>query len=439
MRARLILLVAATSSLVLVAFLVPLALLVRTAAADRALSAAIVDVQALAPLVATLDETALARAMDATTADGGRPMTVFLPNGHVVGLPAPVTDAVRQAGGGQSLTAQVPGGREVVVAVAGLPGGTAVIRTFVPDRELHAGVTRSWLVLGLLGLGLLVVTGVVAAQLARTITRPLTAVANVSHRLAHGSLGARAADDGPPEVRQVSAGLNLLAGRITELLAQERSTVADLSHRLRTPLTALRIDVESLADTRSRDRLIADLDAVERTVDDVIREAGRPVRDGVAVCSDATAVVADRVRFWSVLAEEQGRPVRVALPDAPVAVRVGAEDLAACVDALIGNVFAHTPEATAFQVTLWPLELGGARLCLADDGAGMPADAAPRRGNSGGGSTGLGLDIVARTAARAGGSVRVERSSSGGAQITVELGPPQVLPVRSHRDRRMLP
>ena len=99
--------------------------------------------------------------------------------------------------------------------------------------------------LGLLGLGLLAVSLLVADLLARRLTRPLSEVAAVSHRLAHGDLDARAGVDGPPEVRQVSAGLNLLAGRITELLAQERATVADISHRLRTPLTALRIDVES--------------------------------------------------------------------------------------------------------------------------------------------------------------------------------------------------
>src|SRR6476646_1481637 len=102
MRARLRLLVGATSSLVLVAFLVPLALLVRTAASDRALSTAIVDVQALAPAVATADEAAVTQIGESAQAAGGRPMTVFLPSGDVVGVPAPVSAAVRQASTGQS-------------------------------------------------------------------------------------------------------------------------------------------------------------------------------------------------------------------------------------------------------------------------------------------------------------------------------------------------
>jgi signal transduction histidine kinase len=439
MRARLILLVAATSSLILVAFLVPLAILVRASAADRALSAAIVDVQALAPTVATAEEDALAQTVEAANASSARSLTVFLPNGRVLGEPAPTSAAVAQAATGHSLTAEVPEGREIAVAVLGLPEGTAVIRTVVTDAELTQGVGRSWLVLALLGLGLLLLSTVVADRLARTLTRPITAAANASYRLAQGALGARAPDEGPPEVRQVSAGLNLLAGRITELLAQERATVADLSHRLRTPLTALRIDVESLPDARDRDRLAADLDAIERTVDDVIREAERPVREGVAASCDAAAVIADRVYFWSALAEEQGRPVQVTGPAGPLPVRLSEEDLAACIDALIGNVFAHTPEGTAFGVGLVPRPHGGAALVVSDSGPGLAGTAAMGRGVSGAGSTGLGLDIVTRTAARSGGSVHIGRSAAGGAEVTVELGPPAAKAIRSHRDQRVIP
>ena len=440
MRLRLIALVGATSSVVLVAFLVPLAILVRSAAADRAVSAAIVEVQALAPVVAmAADEAVLRQAVDAVNADSAHPMTVFLPDGRTLGAPASRSAASAQAATGQSLTATSGGGREVLVAVGGLPSGTAVIRTFVPRDELTAGVLRSWLVLGLLGVALLTVSMLVADQLARTLVRSLSSMANVSYRLAHGSLGARAADEGPPELRQVGAGLNYLAARINELLAQERATVADLSHRLRTPLTALRIDLESLVDAQTRTRLIADLDAVDKTVDDVIREAGRPARDGGGVSCDAVAVVGFRTEFWSVLAEEERRHVHTQLPAGPLPVGLSAEDLSTCIDALIGNVFAHTPEGTAFRVSLAPRPGGGAVLVVSDDGTGMPSAPALERGFSGRGSTGLGLDIVSRSADRAGGRVPQGASPTGGAEVTVELGPPTPPVVRSHRDRPVAP
>lgn len=443
MRARLRLLVGATSSLVLVAFLVPLALLVRTAAADRALTAAIVEAQSLAPAVVTTDESELPRVVATTNDIANHKMTVFLPDGHVFGEPVARSANIDAAAQGQSFSAETAGGREVVVAVSGLSDGTAVIRTFVPNAELGAGVGRSWLVLGLLGLGLLAMSVLIADWLGRSLTRPLSAVAAVSYRLAQGSLGARAADDGTPEVRQVSAGLNQLAGRISELLAQERATVADLSHRLRTPLTALRIDVESLTDAQTRARLVADLDAVDRTVDDVIRLADRPSRTGIAVSCDATAVVRERVHFWSVLAEEERRHVGVILADRPTPVRVSEADLSACVDALIGNVFAHTPAGSPFEIYLAAAAGGpagpgggGATLTVSDSGPGMP-DSAVQRGASGAGSTGLGLDIVARTAEAAGGVIEISRSRTGGARVSVSLGPPLPPIVRSHRELRL--
>ncbi|GAA1824381.1 HAMP domain-containing histidine kinase [Planosporangium flavigriseum] len=424
MRTRIILLVAATTSLVLVAFLVPLALLVRSTAADRAVSSAIVELQALAPLVSTVDSRTLELAVTRTNAANPHRLTVFLPDGTVIGAAAPRSDAVTLASTGRSLTAEATGGREVLVAVSGLSDGTAVIRTFVSDAELQRGVGRAWLVLCVLGLGLLIVSVAVAHQLARNLTRPLTAVAEVSHRIAQGDLAARAELSGPPEVHQVSAGLNLLAGRIDELLARERENVVDLSHRLRTPLTALRIDAESLRDPDDRERITADLDAVQRTVDAIIRTARRPVRhDIVATCS-AREVVAERVAFWSALAADEQRPVEIDLPPDPLPVRAGADDLAACLDALLGNVFAHTPEGCGMWIYLAPGQHGGAELVVADNGPGLQGPLALQRGHSGSGSTGLGLDIVRRVAAASGGSLALGQTPGGGATVTVEFGPP---------------
>jgi signal transduction histidine kinase len=191
-----------------------------------------------------------------------------------------------------------------------------------------------------------------AAAEARSLVRPLAALAQASDRLAAGELSARAAVTGPPEVRRAGAGLNRLAVRIGELLAHERETVADLSHRLRTPLTALRIDAESLRDGAEMERLLADVGAVERTVSEIIREARRPGRGGAEVICDAARVVAERAAFWWPLAEDQDRRMTVEVSREPVPVLVAADDLATCVDNLLGNVFAHTPEGAGFAVRL---------------------------------------------------------------------------------------
>jgi signal transduction histidine kinase len=423
MRLRIILLVLATSSLILVSFMLPLALLLRTFAAERATGSATAQAQWLAPLVATLAPDDLRLTIARMNAqDAGEPTTVFLPGGDVLGIPAPRTANVKLAMLGRSRTARVAGGEEIVVSVQGLPGGTAVIRTFVPDARLRQGVSHEWLLLGLIGVGLLALSVAVSAQLARSLQLPLAAVAKASELLADGDLSARAPPAGPPEVRQVSTGLNRLAARIGELLAHERETLADLSHRLRTPLTALRIDAESLRDEAEMNQLIADVDELTRTVNEIIREARRPSAAGGRVACDAVDVVRERTAFWQALAEDQDRYMALEIDADWLPVRVPAQDLAACIDILLENVFAHTPEGAAFGVRLTARANGGAWLTVADDGPGFAGDYAAR-GTSGAGSTGLGLDIARRIAESSGGSLTVGRSPRGGAAITLALGP----------------
>jgi signal transduction histidine kinase len=173
---------------------------------------------------------------------------------------------------------------------------------------------RAWPLLLGLGLLVLVLSVALADRLARSLVRPLADVARAADRLAAGDLSARAELAGPPEVRRAGAGLNKLARRIGDLLAHERETIADVSHRLRTPMTALRIDAESLGDHTERPQVLADLDALERTVDQVIREARRPAPDSRGAC-DAAAVVAQRTAFWLPLAETNGGTPPSAYPE----------------------------------------------------------------------------------------------------------------------------
>ncbi len=434
MRRRLTLLVAATTSLVLIAFIVPLGYLVREVAADRAVGAATRKAEALAPVVATVDRSVLRLTLSQVAAGGAGkyPLTVFLPDGAVLGVPAARSSGVDLAAQGRSLVVDTGDGREILVAVQGVDGGTAVVRTFVSSGVLHEGVLRAWAVLAVLGVALLALGLVLADRLAQNMVRPMADLAGVSHRLGTGDLEARVRPSGPPELRDVGRSLNHLAGRIGELLAHEREGVADLSHRLRTPLTTLRLDSEALRDAEESARLSADVDALSRTVDEVIHEARRPVREGVGAACDAAVVTRGRVEFWSALAEEEHRSMTVEIPESSVPVRVSEGDLVAVLDALLGNVFAHTPPGTSLAVRLFgvpgvPHSAGaGARLVVSDDGAGFgdPGTDPTQRGESSAASTGLGLDIVRRTADASGGYVTTGASRSGGAEVTVVLGAP---------------
>src|SRR5205814_5588647 len=104
---------------------------------------------------------------------------------------------------------------------------------------------------------------------------------------------------------------------IDELIAEERETIADLSHRLRTPLTALRLDAEALSEPFDAERIGSHVGELERTLTAVIHAARRPEREGRMPSCDATAVAGERIAFWSALTDDQQRAGTVDLPDEP--------------------------------------------------------------------------------------------------------------------------
>ncbi|NDZ99914.1 hypothetical protein G3I28_11315, partial [Streptomyces sp. SID10116] len=193
-------------------------------------------------------------------------------------------------------------------------------------------------------------------------------------------------------------------------------------------------DAETLSDPDEAHRIAADVSALERSVDDVIRKARRPLRE--APRADLAAVARERTAFWAPLAEDQSRTVHTDTPDAgvPVPVPVPADELAAALDALIGNVLDHTPHGTAFSLTVRRTPDGRAELTVADEGPGFPdPGAAPDRGTSGAGSTGLGLDIARRTAEEAGGTFTTGPAAPGsGARVTLAFPLPLTPPPRAH-------
>lgn len=424
MRRQVVLLVTATTLLVLLAFLVPLAVLLRTLAADRALADASREAQGIAALVAVTEPDQLEAAVVVVNQRGTRRIGVLLPSGQQLGAPDQGTAAAQQlAKEGQSFTAEVAHGRQVYVPVD-TGAGRAVVWDFVPEPLLRKGVTAATAVAVALGVGLLLITVVLADRLARGTVRPVRGMAATALALGHGDLSARAPVEGPREVREVGHALNLLAERIGELLHAEREVVADLSHRLRTPLTALRLDLDAVSDPALRQRLLDDMDEVQRHLDGLIHEARRQVRTGVQVVCDAGEVVRDRTGFWSVLFEDQERPFAVDVAPGPHPVRLAAEDLGAAVDALLQNTLLHTPGGTAVEVRVVQGADGRSVVTVSDAGPGIPAEATAR-GHSTAGSTGLGLDIARRTAEASGGRMALGTRPGGGAELTLELGPPR--------------
>jgi signal transduction histidine kinase len=447
MRRRILLLVVGMTTLVVLAFAVPLALLIRHVVYQDAVNATSDEANRVAnylrsnivpPTAADIsaylqEYRSSKRSTSVLLPSGAGSLGVAPPDDHdlpaVTPLDARAPDATRN-GPPQATAISWHGGKLVQLPVLTGPQGDRdgdhspqfVVRVFASDDQLNSGETGWLLLLVGVSIGLLALGAVLGELLTRRIIRPLTYTAQTAHQLSVGDTAARAPTDGPREVAEVGSALNRLADRIDQLIAEERETVADLSHRLRTPLTALRLDAEALRDPAEAERVGQHVSTVERTLTAVIHAARRPQREGRLPSCDATEVVAARVAFWSALADDQNRQLSVELPAEPLLVRAGSDDLAAAVDALLENVFAHTPEGTPFSVALVRTDTG-ARLTIADTGPGIPSHAL-LRGRSDRGSTGLGLDIARRSAEAAGGALHVASGPSGGAVVTLELAAP---------------
>ncbi|MET7573805.1 HAMP domain-containing sensor histidine kinase [Streptomyces sp. NPDC005492] len=424
----------AIAAMVVVAFAVPLGLVIKEMARDRAFSNAEREAAAVAPALSiTTDrdqlEKVVASAGSTSGADAG--MAVHIPAGD--GKAA--VDIGRQRAAdkdiatvrkvGRASTTEVPGGSTLLQPVALSSGEISVVEVYVPESEVTNGVGTAWAVLAGVGLALIVGSVAVADRLGVRMVQPAQRLVEGAHELGEGKLGARVPEEGPTELRLAAVAFNSMADQVVQLLANERELAADLSHRLRTPLTVLRLNAASLGDGPAAEQTRTAVAQLEREVDTIIRTAreAKPqtVAAGPGAGCDAAEVVRERMRFWSALAEDEGRKVRVAGVERPVRIPVARADLVAALDALLGNVFRHTPEGTAFAVDVHNGE-DAVIMLVSDAGSGIrdPEAAMARgRGSGSAGSTGLGLDIVRRLAESTGGDVRIGSSVLGGTEVRI--------------------
>ncbi|MFI1248411.1 ATP-binding protein [Streptomyces anulatus] len=427
----------AVTAMVVIAFAVPLGLVIREMASDRAFSDAERQAAMIAPTLSiTTDRAELTRAVLSTEpGDRGR-LAVHVPaEGGALAIgtrrATPKDVATVRKAGRASIT-EVTGGFALLQPTA-LGTGVAVVEVFVPEDEVSHGVATAWLMLAGVGVALIVGSVAVADRLGVRMVQPAQRLAGAAQDLGEGRLGTRVPEEGPTELRSAAVAFNSMADQVVQLLANERELAADLSHRLRTPLTVLRLNAASLGEGPAAEQTRAAVQQLEHEVDTIIRTAReqRPQPQGgqTGAGCDASEVIRERMGFWSALAEDEGRKVRLAGVDRTVRIPVARPELAAALDALLGNVFRHTPEGTAFSVDVH-LSGDAVIVLVSDAGPGISdPKAALARGASGRdaasgsvGSTGLGLDIVRRVAESTGGDLRIGRSVLGGTEVRIWIG-----------------
>lgn len=442
MRRRILTLTVGLTTVVILAFAVPLAFLVFRSVESTALDTARAEAQAVAAFISGgPPEGVIAQRLSHERDEHGLAIWVRTPTDTILGnQPAGVSVSALSdpdADGDGHLGDVSLGGVDdlsngsVTAVYTSTTAGRWTVYTYLTEGELHSGLTLRWSILSGVTVALLAASVVAGEFLAQRLARPLENAAATAHRLAAGDTEARASTEGPREVAEVGAALNVLADRIDEVIATERESVADLSHRLRTPLTALRLDVDALRDPAESGRLSGHVTSLERSLTAVINAARRPTREGRIPGCDATAVVRSRVDFWAPLVVDQARRTDLDIAEDLPRVRLSADDLATAVDALIENVIAHTDEGTAFAVSVRS-ETADDRpmvvVSVADEGPGL-APGVGVRGRSDRGSTGLGLDIARRAAEASGGHLRLDRAVESGAVVALWLATSPPLPI----------
>ncbi|GAA4934078.1 HAMP domain-containing protein [Actinoplanes utahensis] len=406
----------AITAMVALAFLVPLAVATRQIAYDRAIAEARQQATSMVTVLGVnSDPVTLTNAVASTAAGSAGRLAIHLPAEDAIGTTHLAEATVRRAAQDrQAATAEAEGGVAYLQPTVLTDGRTVVVEVFVPREDTRRGVGTAWLALG--GLAILLVGGstLFADRLGSQLVRATRQLAAASRRLGGGDLNERLTPVGPRELRDAASAFNTMADDLRRLLDRERELAADLSHRLRTPLTGLRLDVEAMPPGPIAERMRQACDLLDEELEAIITGArlGSIEKRGSQQC-DMVEVLADRLAFWSVLAEDQERPWEVVGGNEPVFIPMPASEVILVVDALLGNVFSHTPDGTAFRVSV-----SASGLLVDDAGPGIPdPETAVKRGVSGAGSTGLGLDIVRRAAETVRGQLVIDRSPLGGARI----------------------
>ena len=346
----------AVTTMIALAFLVPLGVAMESLAAQNARNQAESKITALEPLLAVTTNKADLR--DALAAlSGGEDVGIRLPDLTLLGTNHASTAQLAQvANTGRATTLAVPGGQELLQPEL-VGNGTSLIEVYLPDSASTHDLTTAWITLSGVAIVLVLGSTLVADRLATRVVGSARHLAEASQQLGEGDTSVRVEPHGPRELADAGEAFNAMADRVEQLITAEREMVADLSHRLRTPLTALRLNAAGLGDGQAARQTQESVMRLELEVDKIIRtaRAGTQTRAATpltsAVC-EVSAVARERIAFWSALAEDQERPWRFFGPSSPAAVPISAQELGAALDTLLGNIFRHTPEGAGFQVTL---------------------------------------------------------------------------------------
>ncbi|WP_406494353.1 HAMP domain-containing histidine kinase [Streptomyces sp. NBC_01604] len=363
-------------------------------------------------------------------------------NGCVPKLPRPENDAALA----QALKGEKPApdwgadfiwGKELVVTVpARASGEGGAVRIVYSTKDMTARLWQIWGFRAGLAVIVLAAAAAIGAFAARRITAPLRELNGMASKFSDGDLTARSPVTGPPETQTLARTLNQGAERLDTLVASQRIFVADASHQLRTPLTALRLSLDNIADGVDDEFVRED---VEQATAEVVRMSR--LVNGLLVLARAEAkvtaaeplslpdIVDERLAVWRPAADERG--VTVALrgsADGRLLVLSSPGALDQVLDNVLSNALEVSPDGGTITVRM---EQQGEEVVLSvlDEGPGMSDPEKARafdrfwrgQGLTGRSGSGLGLAVVKQLVTDDGGTVTLRDAPGGGLCVEIRL------------------
>ncbi|MGU3582758.1 HAMP domain-containing sensor histidine kinase [Rhodococcus sp. C26F] len=306
-------------------------------------------------------------------------------------------------------------GASIVESLSMGTSGSLLIE--VPSESMRTLQQQVLAAVSLLVLLSVAAGALVAVATARRLADPLRDVANRAARLAEGDFRPVARRHGIPELDRVSDVLDSAAVEISHRLQREHALVGDVSHQLRSRMTAIRLRLDELsthedpAVVEEAEAAMAQVDRLTTAIDGLVRQSrdsSADQRTDVSVVGELTGVVAD----WRGPYEEAGREL-VLRGDPSLRAAVTGSRLREAVAVLVDNALVHGGGTCTVSVRQVATR-GDVTVCVevADEGEGVSDEVAPYvfdRGFSGGGSTGVGLALARALAEADGGRLELQR------------------------------
>lgn len=248
----------------------------------------------------------------------------------------------------------------------------AVMRAATPERDVRNEVTRSWVLMSLLGAVIVIVAASVGRWESRRLSKPVEELAVAVTRLGGGDFTQRTNRSGVPEIDQAATALDATASRLGRLVARERAFTSDASHQLRTPLTGLRLQLENALALPPGERgealgdALAATERLETTINDLLtlaREADpqrAPIDVGALVTAESTGWRRDAARL--------DRQVHTRVAEGLPLVRVAPAAVRQILDVLVSNAFVHGEGLVTVEAAETP---GGVTVDVTDQGQGV--------------------------------------------------------------------